>query len=361
MFMTIQQLIEQSNNNWDNVLALAHIGIELEARSRFPEARKVLERAISLSPVNFPNLYVSLAFSHFRDIHSTDEKGELSIVQGLEQTDSDFLKAWYIAFIEDQQGKEYLIEYLNSLNDPIIMITLGHALLWQGEHDKGWEISKHGYAALGPDIIDNIPDELDLYCSTLIWLHGSIPEVKADIQSIPLLNLLQSKYPERYSYYAAEITALQVAQRWNDIIEACKKTLHIFPDEETTMLAMALAFEKLEKYQSALLWLNRAIGVKYTFSRARLVAARILKKIGEHELAQQVILEIPIANPRYSIGKVHVAIFLYENDNISLALDYFRSGYSDLKPHEKAQIDQNPIVKKLLEEQKKSILLNILQ
>jgi tetratricopeptide (TPR) repeat protein len=127
------------------------------------------------------------------------------------------------------------------------------------------------------------------------------------------------------------------------------------------MLAMALAFEKLEHYQSALIWLNRAIGVKYTFSRARLVAARILKKIGEHELAREVILEIPIANPRYSIGKVHVAIFLYENNNISLALDYFRSGYSDLKPHEKAQLDQNPIVKKLVEEQKKSILLNILQ
>ena len=56
-----------------------------------------------------------------------------------------------------------------------------------------------------------------------------------------------------------------------------------------------------------------------------------------------------------------MAIFLYENDNISLALDYFRSGYSDLKPHEKAQIDQNPIVKKLVEEQKKSIMLNILK
>ncbi len=359
--MTIQDLLKKADSHWDDAFTLIDIGTELESRTRLPEARRILERALSLAPKDFPEAYATLAFTHFRDNASTAEKGEMALIQGLEITDSDILKAWYVAFIDDPPARDYFIEYLGKHADPRLRIILGHALLWQGMHDESAMILEDARASIGPDIMELLPKELSVYCSSLIWLKGAKPQITIEESVIPILHALQERHPDAYVNFATEITAWQVMKDWHAVLDVCKKTLAKFPDEETTMLAMALAYDKLGKSHHALHMLAKAIGIKPTFARARMVSARILESLGEAELAKELMYQIPEANPQYAAGIVHTAIWAFEHGDKQVALEYYRRGYADLKPFEKAQFESHPVVKQIAEEQKSTILLNVLQ
>lgn len=359
--MTIQDLLKKADSHWDDADALIVIGTELESRTRLPEARRILERALGLAPKDFPEAYATLAFTHFRDNASTAEKGEMALIQGLEITDSDYLKAWYVAFIDDPPARDYFIEYLGNHADPRLRIILGHALLWQGMHDESQRVLSEAIKGLGPEYMDILPKELTVYCSSLVWLKGAKPDLDIEQRVIPILLALQERYPDVYMNHASEITAWQVLKNWNNVIDASKKTLAKFPDEETTMLAMALAYDKLGKPHHALHLLAKAIGIKPSFARARMVSARILESLGELELAKELIYQIPEANPQYAVGIVHTAIWAFEHGDKQSALEFYRRGYADLKPFEKSQFESHPIVKQIAEEQKSTILLNVLQ
>jgi len=359
--MTIQDLLKKADSHWDDADALIDIGTELESRTRLPEARRILERALGLAPKDFPEAYATLAFTHFRDNASTAEKGEMALIQGLEITDSDYLKAWYVAFIDDPPARDYFIEYLGNHADPRLRIILGHALLWQGMHDESQRVLSEAIKGLGPEYMDILPKELTVYCSSLVWLKGAKPDLDIEQRVIPILLALQERYPDVYMNHASEITAWQVLKNWNNVIDASKKTLAKFPDEETTMLAMALAYDKLGKPHHALHLLAKAIGIKPSFARARMVSARILESLGELELAKELIYQIPEANPQYAAGIVHTAIWAFEHGDKQSALEFYRRGYADLKPFEKSQFESHPIVKQIAEEQKSTILLNVLQ
>jgi tetratricopeptide (TPR) repeat protein len=359
--MTIQELLRKADVHWDDAEMLIHIGTELESRTRLPEARRILERALGLVPKEYPEAYATLAFTHFRDNASTAEKGEMALIQGLETTDSDILKAWYVAFIDDPPARDYFIEYLSNHRDPRLRIILGHALLWQGMHDESAVILSEAIKAFGPEMMEILPKELTVYCSSLAWLKGAKPELDIEKLTIPILHAMQDRYPDVYMNYATEITVQQVLKDWNAVIEACTKTLKKFPDEETTMLAMALAYDKLGKPHHALQYLGRAIGVKPSFARARMVSARILESIGEKELATTLMYEIPEVNPQYAVGMMQTAIWAFEHGDTQKALEFYRRGYAELKPYEKSQFESHPIVKQIAEAQKSTILLNVLQ
>ncbi|MFM8839736.1 MAG: hypothetical protein ACKOFB_01380 [bacterium] len=359
--MTIQDLLNKADSNWDDAENLIHIGTELESRTRLPEARRILERALGLAPKDFPEAYATLAFTHFRDNASTAEKGEMALVQGLELTDSDILKAWYVAFIDDPPARDYFIEYLGNHADPRLRIILGHAMVWQGMHEESARVLADARASIGPNIMEVLPKELSVYCSSLVWLKGAMPSIHIEESVIPILHALQGRYPEIYAHYATEITAWQVLKDWNAVIETCKKTLAIFPDEETTMLAMAIAYDKLSKPHHALHMLAKAIGIKPSFARARMVSARILETLGELELAKELMYQIPVANPHYAVGIVQTAMWAFEHGDKQQALELYRRGYAELKPFEKTQFESHPVVKQIAEEQKSTILLNVLQ
>lgn len=359
--MTIQDLLKKADSHWDDADVLIDIGTELESRTRLPEARRILERALGLAPKDFPEAYATLAFTHFRDNASTAEKGEMALIQGLEITDSDYLKAWYVAFIDDPPARDYFIEYLGNHADPRLRIILGHALLWQGMHDESQRVLSEAIKGLGPEYMDILPKELTVYCSSLVWLKGAKPDLDIEQRVIPILLALQERYPDVYMNHASEITAWQVLKNWNNVIDASKKTLAKFPDEETTMLAMALAYDKLDKPHHALHLLAKAIGIKPSFARARMVSARILESLGELELSKELIYQIPEVNPQYAVGIVHTAIWAFEHGDKQSALEFYRRGYADLKPFEKSQFESHPIVKQITEEQKSTILLNVLQ
>ena len=359
--MTIQELLNKAETHWDNAETLFHIGTELESRTRLPEARRILDRALGLAPKDIPEAYAILAFTHFRDNASTAEKGEMALIQGLEATDSDLLKAWYVAFIDDPPARDYFIEYLGNHADPRLRIILGYALLWQGMHEESYQVLSEARAAFGPTLQDNLPKELSVYCSSLVWLKGAKPTINIKETVIPLLHALQKQFPDIYVNYATEITAMQVEKDWNAVIDVCTKTLERFPDEETTMLAMAIALDKVSKPHHALHYLGRAIGIKPSFARARMVSARILESIGELALATELMYQIPEVHPHYAVGILQTAIWAYEHGDTAIALELYRRAYADLKPFEKSQFESHPIVKQIAEEQKSTILLNVLQ
>ena len=359
--MTIQELLQKADSNWDNAEILIHVGTELESRTRLPEARRILERALGLAPKEYPEAYATLAFTHFRDNASTAEKGEMALIQGLEITDSDILKAWYVAFIDDAPARDYFIEYLSQHRDPRLRIILGHALLWQGMHDESIQVLSEAIKSLGPDYMDILPKELTVYCSSLVWLKGAQPQIALEQTVMPILHALQERYPDIYMNYATEITAWQVLKQWDAVIEACIKTLRKFPDEETTMLALAIAYDNSGQQYHALHYLGRAIGIKPSFARARMVSARILKSLGQLSLANELMFEIPQANPHYAGGIIQAAIWAFEHGEKQRALEYYRRGYAELKPFEKSQFESHPIVQQIAEEQKSTILLNVLQ
>jgi hypothetical protein len=92
-----------------------------------------------------------------------------------------------------------------------------------------------------------------------------------------------------------------------------------------------------------------------------MVSARILDSIGEQELAKELMYEIPEVNPQYAVGIVQTAIWAYEHGDKVKALELYRRGYAELKSFEKAQFESHPIMKQIAEEQKSTILLNVLQ
>jgi tetratricopeptide (TPR) repeat protein len=128
-------------------------------------------------------------------------------------------------------------------------------------HDESQHILSEAIKGLGPEYMEILPKELTIYCSSIVWLKGAKPDVDIEQKVIPILLALQERYPDVYMNHATEITAWQVLKNWNKVIEACKKTLAKFPDEETTMLAMAMAYDKIGKQHHALHSLGRAIGI----------------------------------------------------------------------------------------------------
>jgi hypothetical protein len=92
-----------------------------------------------------------------------------------------------------------------------------------------------------------------------------------------------------------------------------------------------------------------------------MVSARILNSLGQKELANELMYEIPEVNPHYAVGIVQTAIWAYEHGDKQKALDFYRRGYAELKPFEKSQFESHPVMKQIAEEQKSTILLNVLQ
>jgi tetratricopeptide (TPR) repeat protein len=359
--MTIQEILDNAAAHWDNPAILTDMGCELEARSRFSQARRILERAIGLAPLECgARAYVALAFVHFRDVESSPEKGEMVFTNAIESTNWDVLKAWYVAFLEDEATREYLINTLAQSNDPAILFTLGHALLWRGEAQDAFQLITHAMAMLGPDPApEQITDEAELYCATHIWLQGKIPGANIE-QAMKVLDILLQRYPRRYFLHSLKVTALQAAKKWQDVIAAAQHILGIFPDEETTMLALGMAYEKTGNIPFAQHWLARAIGAKPSFVRARMVAARIAENNGQDELAEELMLQIPMANPAYAVGKCELAYFLFKKGKTDQALHYYQQGYNQLKTYEKSIVNAHPVAQQLEALKKEKNLLVIL-
>jgi tetratricopeptide (TPR) repeat protein len=342
---TIPDLIHDGFSHWNEPERLARIGSELESRTRLPQARIFLERAISLAPEH-PEPYSSLAFAYFRDAVNYSEEGENAMVDGIEATNSDVLKAWYAALQEDESIATLLIEEVRQSEDITVQFTLAGSLLWRGRTEESYALFQKTIARM-PD--GATPKGLDSYCSSMCWMSSQKPEINLERDILPHVKNLIRTSPETYSFRALELQVFQVLKNWQRVKEIAHGILHDFRDEETTMLALAIAYEKLEQLDHAILWLNRAIGAKPSFVRARINLARIYESQEKLDLAEEIMREIPLAFPEYNFGKINLAMFLYRIGKHDEAIALFRATYSKLKPWEKTNAERSPEGKAMLE------------
>ena len=332
---TFPDLVNAGYRHWNEAGRLVEIAEELEARSRLAQARLFLERALALAPEEFPGAYCILAFTYFRDNSNRAEDGENALMDGIEATGSDVVKAWYAAMLEEDDLAGTLLAEVRRNDDLAVQFALGAALHWRGLIDESLAIYRSAVRRLAPG---ETPDALNSYCSSMIWMRGQGFDIDMEAEVFPYIRALVGKHPERYTYRALTVMACQVLRDWEGVRRAALETLAVVPDEETTMLALAIALNNLQQPDAAAMWLNRAIGAKPSFARARAVLAGIYEQLGKPELASAVAREIPAANPGYAVGKLQAADVLRRIGNTTEAVALFREGYAALKPYEKGMI-----------------------
>jgi tetratricopeptide (TPR) repeat protein len=351
---TITKLLATAYQRWNDAQELGSIGMELETRSRLEEARHLLGRALELDPVSHPEWYLSLAFAHFRDVGSLSAEGERILIDGIEETDSDFLKAAYLSVLEADGGSQAMIDdliaYLRESDDVSVRFALGYSLLWRGDSEAAIDLLRQSVALLEEH---DVPLGLDLYCGALNWMYAQhMPALSVDLATevAPYLERMINQKPQVYNYRALKIQMYQTLRSYAAVVETARQTLSLFPDEETTMVALASALEKLGDDEQAVLWYNRAIGAKPSFARARVMLSKLYERRGNTTLAESVLREIPTAFPEYTLGRLEIAYFLYRHGKTDEALSLFQYGYDRLKTFEKSAVEQHPEGALLLEE-----------
>lgn len=344
---TIPYLIEAAYANWDNADILGRIGTELESRSRLDSARRILERALSLSPLQHPEWYLSLAFAHFRETsQNLAADGERILVDGIEETDSDYLKASYLSMFEGEDIAE-LIEDLRTSQDVSVRLALGHSLLWRGDAEGALQLLRNTIAEVNDG---DAPLGIESYIGAMNWMRGQGMSVDLEEEVLPRLEQSIRFAPDTYNFRALHIQTFQTLRDYSRVRTIALETLQHFPDEETTMLALASAEEKLGNDKAAVMWYNRAIGAKPSFVRARVMLGKLYERLGEITLADTVFREITTANPSYTLGKLELAYFLKRAGRTGEASSLFRYAYDRLKTFEKAAVEQHPEGKVFLQE-----------
>ncbi|TAE23730.1 MAG: hypothetical protein EAZ92_14305 [Candidatus Kapaibacterium sp.] len=338
---TIPYLLELAYTNWDNAELLGKIGVEMEARTRLDIARRVLERALFLNPLHHPEWYLSFAFAHFRDTTGNfSGDGEKILIDGIEETNSDYLKASYLSLFEgNSEELAELIEDLRSSEDLSVRFALGHSLLWRGDTDDACSLLRATIAEIDENAV---PLGLEAYCGAMNWMRGQGMAIDLEHEVLSHLQRAIHSSPDVYNYRALQIQAFQTLRDYKRVAEAAHETLLHFPDEETTMFALATAYEKLDNQTNALLWYNRAIGAKPSYARARVMLGKLYEQRGELDAAESVFRDIGIANPSYNMGKLEIAYFLKRIGKEKEAVALFRYAYDRLKTFEKASVEQHP-------------------
>lgn len=335
---TVIDLINAGYRHWNDPGRLVEIAEELEARSRLEQARLFLERALALAPEDYPKAYYTLAFTYFRDSGNRGEDGENALMDGIEATDSDIVKAWYAAMLEDDALSEILLAEVRENADISVQFALAGALHWRGRGEEALALFRETIAKVPAG---ETPEGVANYCSSVIWMKSTGMDVDLEAEVKPRLADLVRNYPDRYTVLSMTLQYFQALRDWQGVMHAAQRLLAVIPDEETTMLALGISYRNLEQYDHAIMWLNRAIGVKPSFARARIVLAAIYEKVGKPELAEEVALEIPSANPGYAVGKLQAADVLRRLGKTEQAVAMFREGYAALKPYEKGGVHAN--------------------
>lgn len=339
--MTVLDILLNGYRHWNDAHVLAKVGAELEERSRFQEARLFLNRAFELDN-SLPDIYLSLAFTHFRDVTSSAEVGEEVLVDGIENTNSDILKAWHIAFVEENDIAKQMVNVLSASTSALVQLTIANSLLWRGDTENAHTI----VSAL--QITHWEEKLLSAYTNLMIWLSGTYKEIQLEKEIAPLVVTLIQQNATSFSNQNTRLMLYQSLQRWDDVVLYAQEALLSIPDNETLMLALAIAYENLGQYDLAIQWYNRAIGAKYSFVRARLRLAALLEKQNKLQNALEIIMEIPQCNPQYYMGQIHAAYFLFLHGKKKEATAMFTKAYGQLKPYEKQIVDARPQTSEIL-------------
>jgi tetratricopeptide (TPR) repeat protein len=338
---TIESLLSEARSNWNDAGTLARIGKELQDRNRLAAAREVLSRALELDPRCDPETWEYLAFAHLRD---SDAEGGLSALRrGLEVTGADTVRSTLVNFTEDEAEAARLGAELEKSADPV-----ARASLWWKRLNKG--DVEPALAAIRASVTEHPANrELRiLFLWTLLSAKrmGKVADLRAE--GLPLCDRAIADEPDR-SFPRVMKLMMSAAEKDHDgVIRSGLEALHRFPDEESIMQFVGRAFREKGDPDRAALWFARAIGAKPSFAGARVDLGKLLEQQGKLDLAEELFREIPVANPRYAMGPISLALFLARRERWKEAETALLEAWPKLLDWQRESVKGNPDAAPLL-------------
>ena len=339
---TITELLEEAYSHWDDGPRLARLGREIQDRNRLEHAKRVLGRAVELSP-DETDAWAQLSFAHFRSLD--DEGGQDVLRRGIEATDSDRLRSTLAQFSAGEEA-EGLREALKESQDLRARSGRISDRFWAGEKDEALTELR--------GLIESHPDE-DGPQESLLWIlirarhSGAVEGLDLHDEAIPLADRRIARRPDEIAAWSLKLMMLSAEKDWDGILATTRDALARFPDEESVMQIRARAYRETGDEERAILWFNRAIGAKPSFAGARIELARLYERQGKLELAEEVFRDLQIANPDYGFTPVSLALFLARQERWEEAEPILIEGWEKLPAYMRPALLGNPDAKPLLE------------
>lgn len=345
MTHTICSLLERAYRHWDNAAILTAVADELGNRNRLDYSLAFAKRAIELAPTASVDAYLLAAFACFRDPVVPPDEGNKLLAQGYEATGSGAARAWQAAVADNEEDAQRWLEEARSDSSLDAQIAVAVALSWRGKSDESY----NAYCTIAKNFPADTKPEWGEYCSSMLYLKQQGKEVDVEGDILPRAQSLIAAHPDTISHRLMLMRCYAVMGKRDEALEECRGILEDFPDDETTMVVLAGMYEKREDIESAILWCNRAIGAKYSYAGARIRLAGLYEKQGNIALAEQVMREVPVANPRYAYGAIELAYFLYRHGKEEEARNIFADAFPRLFAWEQGRVQQHEIGKVLAE------------
>ncbi len=311
---TIEDLLSEACCNWDNPGVLARTGREIQHRNRLDHARRILHRAVKLDPTGDVDAWKYLAFAYYRDMKS--EEGAEVLRNGIAATGSDSIKATLAGFSDDEEEKARLCGELAETTVPGAQA----GLLWRRFHA--------GEAAEAIEALETLrteyPDDGDVR-DTMLWMYifarqrNAIEGLDLHEKAIPMAKAKIGEEPESIYGHTLLVWMLTVEKDWDGVLAGTSDALAIHPDDETMMQWRGQAYRENGDLPRAMACLNRAIGMKSSFVGSRVDLARLHESREEFDLAEEILREIPTANPAYAAGPISLALFLTRRERFEEA------------------------------------------
>lgn len=340
---TIESLLAEVRDAWDDPERLGWLGRELHDRNRLDLARPALERVVALVPEDGRS-WAYLAYCHFRALR--DEEGRTTLREALTKTADPIVVSALSHFTGDAEEKTKLKQQLEAAGTPGARASLLAHEMWEGEPAPVLDRMRR--------LAAEHPDDAEVR-NQLLWSLMGLKGRKAleglDLvqEGVPLAEREIAADPERVHGYWMRAQMHLAEEDWDGVLESTGAALERFPDEETQMQLRARALAKLGRTDEAKHLFARAIGAKPSFVGARIELARLLEKEGELALAEQLFREAPAANPGYVFGPVSLALFLARQERWEEAETAFREVWPKVPAMWQGSIRQNPEAGPLLE------------
>ena len=340
---TIEDLLARAPAVWDDGDAAGSLGRELHDRNRLDHAQRLLERALALDASNVDN-WAHLAFCHFRSFRG--EEGLAVLRRGLAATRSDDLKGTLSHFLEAGDEKEALKAELQDSRDPGARASVLAHRFYGGEADEALD----GLRALMEEKPQARAPREQFLWSVFGGCHrGLVADDVVRDEAIPLADRWIEQRPEEVFAYWMKQQLLAALKDWDGVLAATGEGLAVFPDDETMMRMRAEALTHLDRPEEAILWYARAIGAKPSFVGARVGLGRLYEKLGRTDLAEALFREIPVANPRYTFGRISLALFLARQEVWEEAEQVFLDAWAELPASLRQAAKHNPEASALME------------
>ncbi len=329
-------MIARGIDNWDNPAVLTEVASFFDNGCRLDWSRRFAERAVELEPRTI-EAYLTYAFASLRDNAMPAETGPYFLTKGYELTSSVVLRAWRAAVSDDETEFEAAIQAASADPSFEAQAAVANAYSWKGKLNEAYAILQdfpqkyeHGDQA-----------EWGAYCGLLLYLASAGKDIDTEQLVLPHIIRMIAARPDDISYRGLLIRFHAGRKDYSAAIEAARETLAHFPDDESTMYSLAGMYDKSGDIDRAMLWCARAVGAKYSYITARCKLASYYEQRGLNAVADELMREIPFANPDYHFGTMRLALYMQRTQRHEEALKWFKEAEPHLRPWERQSLQQD--------------------